>query len=318
MDVQHKKAVQQMFPAFYAPTQEYALPDFEKYMLCKPQEKKEKVLQEHPVIVLPVNEKVLQVNKEVLPVNENKVQVNEKPNNIVDSVNIIKQTNPVVKNTEFQPTKKILTVKKILNPQLENNRKPRSLLSHVANKVFASVSEEMDERARIAAHITTCKKELKAAYKLTHAEVDEIVSDLMTVNVLQEPITSCFGRVFTNLALCCAYSFYYKKTIVLVQLERKTQLTFFYDGDGCQTVLAFDSLKTAFRSLEGVPEGYLEMHDIKKPLKAVSHYKTDELASILQSIENKDEKKRNKDEKKRNKQELYTAITHYCLLGRAD
>jgi hypothetical protein len=176
------------------------------------------------------------------------------------------------------------------------------------------MNEEMEEQQKIAVFFSKNKRTLKVQrHRLTNEEVENIVSDLMTMSQIskQEGIASCFGRIRVPLPLCIAYSKYYRKSIVVVHELRRTFVRFdggeSSDNDDTQICIALDTEKHTLRRLPVgfVLDGFIEMYDLRRPLRAISNYKVTDLNAMIAQLQLK-------EEKKRSKQELYSAIEYHC------
>ena len=200
-------------------------------------------------------------------------------------------------------------------------KKIYSFIGLISGKEFKTINEEMEERQKIIAYFTASKSrkyEMKdTGHRITLAEIDELLSDIMTMTVVskQEGMTTCFGRIYFHLGLCIAYSQYYKRTVVVVDEKRRTFLRFngSIDGEEPPVFLTFDSKRNHLRScqrpytMDELKRGFYEMWDYKRPLRAISHFKWSELQEIAQRMKISEEKWA-----KKNKQELYRIIENFC------
>jgi len=192
-------------------------------------------------------------------------------------------------------------------------RLPPSFISVVAGRAFETVSEEMDERQKMALYFHASKArrlQLKeAGHRLTYADIDSILSDLMTIP-RQEGWTSCFGYGWVDLPLCIACAQYYHSDIVVGDAEHKTFVRFLGSESGRDIVsFLLDKSKRRLVPTDHVPtEAWFELWDYRKPLRAISHYKIEELNDIVHKLPYVGALS-----KKSTKQELYTAIEHYCF-----
>jgi len=291
-------AIKTLFPLFYMPKDE---PVFTDYMW------------------LQCNNRVLSVKKE--PVNHDSLPITNSEN-LCDATIFEKGLEPNQKGLEPN--------QKGLEPNQKVKKGYSTLLSCVSDSRILCVNEEMQERHKISSFFGESKQNrllLKSAAvsRISQKEIDELMSDIITVDVRtlhgkgdrEQGMNSCFGRVFTNLAICIAYSQYYSKTIVLVNHSRKTRVTFGSTkdkdiSDDNKTVFVhFDPVKNEFTPVTGNVESYWEMDSWRRPLKPISHYKMDDLTTIMYSIVTVTG---SVDDvvKKKKKNELYAILENWC------
>lgn len=184
-------------------------------------------------------------------------------------------------------------------------------MSSVAGRAFMSVSEELDERQKMALYFSESKArrlQLKeAGHRLTYADIDGILSDLMTYP-RQEASTTCFGLVWVDLTICIACAQFYHRNIVVADAEKKTFVRFL-GGDTDETVyfLLDASRRKLVPTVSVNTEEWFSLWDFRKPLRAISHYKIDELTALVHTLPYVGALQRTST-----RQELYTAVEHYC------
>ena len=237
--------------------------------------------------------------------------------------NMQQQQTPSV--TNMQQQKQQQQTPSVTNMQqfavIKNKNNVNSLISFASEKSYMSVSEEMDERQKMALYFNESKQNkllLKdAGHRITYADIDSILSDLMT-SPKQEASTTCFGLTWVNLPLCIACAQYYHKDIVVGNAELATFVRFLgkdkdKDKVGDKDDTLYLLLDTQKRKLvqsdvhHVMIESWFELWDFRKPLKAITNYKLDDLNTMLHRLPFVGALN-----KKSSKQELYTAIEHYC------
>jgi hypothetical protein len=230
---------------------------------------------------------------------------------------------------------------------LEGGKKsrPTKLLYLMTDRPLPTINEEMTEQLRIAAHFEKnpgVRKLWKTGrHRLFNTDIDEIMSDLMSADVsnkrFQEGRLSCFGRIHTNLALLIAYAdFYARSCIVLDEVKktyvvfgRKTEAHFVSASSESQIVetnskqsgsvdeenpggydvwIRFDPVANTLSAAEPrALQGYMEMEDLRRPMKAATHYKKEELCVLVDQM-----LPLSSTAKTYSKKEMYEALQHHC------
>lgn len=226
---------------------------------------------------------------------------------------IIKKQNDPITHSPVGNPKPVLTNRPENFPK--KKARPPSLIALISDKRLETINDEMTEQMLIATYYEKNPAQKKAwkqgKHRLFNADIDEIMTDLMSADVsnkrFQEGRISCFGRIHTNLAIIIALTHYYKKTVVVIDETRRTYVPF-PDTNPCYDVwIRFDPLANRFEKMDGSIdlEPLLEMHDYRKPLKALSYYKKEELEEIA--------KKFLFEPKKADKKSLADALQNYCF-----
>jgi hypothetical protein len=225
---------------------------------------------------------------------------------------------PKIANTSSLPTKKPAVIDEVAVIA--------ELVRHYDNTLFwciyvavngmppfgkTTINEEIQIRQEIGNHFRTNAKSLKdKQHRITNADIEEILTDFMTLTTRKAEYSSAFGSIQTNLALCIAFSLYYKKNIWVLCEERKTFIRFSM-GQFEETVFLFilpNKKHFVWKGEQKIAEvemEYFQLENYKNPLKSISNYKLTELEEIG--------KRWNLPKMKKN--ELYSAIENICLFG---
>jgi len=293
------KAIARLAPLFYLPQE---IPAFHDFMWTAQRALASKTT---PVVVSKTTPVVVSKTTPVV-VSKTAPVIASKTTPVIAS-----KTAPVIasKTTPVVVSKTAPVVRCLLKRRL-----PPSVISVVADRTFETVSEEMDERQKMALYFHASKSrklQLKdAGHRLTYADIDSILSDLMTIP-RQEGWTSCFGYGWVDLPLCIACAQYYHRDIVVGDPLHQTFVRFLGSQEDKDTTAYFllDKSKRRLVPTDKVPtETWFEMWDYRKPLRAMSHYKVEDLNKIVHQLPYVGALP-----KKSTKQDLYTAIEHYCF-----
>jgi hypothetical protein len=167
---------------------------------------------------------------------------------------------------------------------------------------------EMEERQRILDYFRSNKNQLKETnHKITHAGVQEILSELMTSPKITPP-------------LLIAFSVYYKMKIYVVKKNLYVLYDPFYhvsvddvdtailhcnDKEQYGIDLDFSSYSVKIEEIKRQKHG---MENMQKPLKGISSYKVSDLYDIAHKLD-----MFLSSDTKITKQELYNKILETCL-----
>ena len=174
------------------------------------------------------------------------------------------------------------------------------------------IREEIHEKQNIVtalANSTLDKKVLKSVpYRITKAELEEIISDLITLSIRKHEYNSCFGMVNLNLLQAILYSHYYKKNICLFSREKKVYVDFRVND-------SFSCLYFQFKNgyLFEVCEQFPDLSSMVKAetptslLKSISNYKLAELKDLFLQLNGEPLPENAK------KQTLFEALQHRNL-----
>lgn len=140
-------------------------------------------------------------------------------------------------------------------------------------------------------------------HRITLADMEEILTDLMTISTRPQEYNTSFGVLRTNLAVCIAYAIYWKINIYIACPARCIYTSFIYDEDDqtnpnnpkqfcsnnagfCLLFLRGNSFELCDETekLNKIKADYLELCHYKRPLHAVSYYKTMELQEIYERL----------------------------------
>jgi hypothetical protein len=189
-----------------------------------------------------------------------------------------------------------------------------SPLCFLAERPFCTINEEMDEQWKIAHHYETSPSKRKGwkggRHRIFQVDMEEIMTDLMSVDVsrYKEKRPSCFGDITFHLAVCIAYADYYQTCILVLNRKKQTYVVF---GDKESTTKVFLEYEvgTNMFSLAEPPDltSWLEMEDYRRPLKALTHYKKEELEKWVNKLLPMGSVRKNYS-----KQELHKMLQHYC------
>ena len=168
------------------------------------------------------------------------------------------------------------------------------------------INMELKERHKIAdcfRENTRCLKDRR--HRMTNADVDEVVSNLLTLSARKTFYTTCFGDIMTDLSQTVVYAQYYKKNIDICLPDRRVKVSFLYDETADKITLLYDPLSNLFLFEDAVAESaFLQMENRKASLKTLSQYKIGELVEIGQQLGITSPPKK--------KGELYKRILEHC------
>jgi len=216
---------------------------------------------------------------------------------------------------ETPPVRNMKTVSRI--PFSKSRR--TTLLSLMTDRPLPTLNDEMAEQLRIAAHYEShpgLRKLWKAGrHRLYNTDMEEIMTDLMSADVsnkrFQEGRLSCFGRIHTNLAVLIAYADFYKRSAIVLDEAKRTYVVFGSmdeDTTSYDVWIRFDPVANTFSAAEPrALQGYMEMEDMRRPLKAATHYTKEELCVLVNRM-----LPVSSTPKTYSKKEMYEALQHYC------
>lgn len=171
------------------------------------------------------------------------------------------------------------------------------------------INQELLERQRMADFFrnnTRCLKD--KAHRLTNADIDEVVSNLITLSARKITFDTCFGSILTDLKQSVVYVQYYKKNLRIFIPGRRIYVDFMYSDEADRIALLYDPSTDLFEVVETDPvengDNYLKMENYRSSLKAPSHYKMGELIDLAQRLGIADAPKK--------KENLYQCITDFC------
>jgi hypothetical protein len=162
--------------------------------------------------------------------------------------------------------------------------------------------KELEEKQKVFSFIKSNISSIKNTnYKITNVAIQEILSELMTV------------QKQTSYLCLIAMTVYYNINIIILDESKKTMLEFISnkDSNNNNTYLLYKTPYGKYRvELEYIStskimelrETHIILDSYLKPLKAISNYKIDELESLLKKIGKYDEYKKYK------KQDLYDKL----------
>ena len=148
------------------------------------------------------------------------------------------------------------------------------------------IREEINEKQKMIQELSALKKTLKTIpYRMTKSELEEIISDLITLSTKKHEYMSCFGIIHLNLYQTVLYSHYYKKNICLFSPLQKIWLDFVIDDSYPCLYLEFKK-GSLFEIVLDAPapdlSTFIKAESPVSLLKSISHYKIAELKSIHQ------------------------------------
>jgi hypothetical protein len=260
-------------------------------------------------IVLPVKRKVIET---VVP---------RAPESISRILHTPIHTPPVGISKTFPETDRTKNKKPFsLEGGFGKKSRPTTLLYLMTDRPLPTINEEMTEQLRIAAHFEKnpgLRKLWKTGrHRLFNTDIDEIMSDLMSADVsnkrFQEGRLSCFGRIHTNLALLIAYADFYARSCIVLDEVKKTYVVFGSvdeENPGAYDVwIRFDPVANTLSAAEPrALQGYMEMEDLRRPMKAATHYKKEELCVLVDQM-----LPLSSTAKTYSKKEMYEALQHHC------
>jgi hypothetical protein len=260
-------------------------------------------------IVLPVKRKVIET---VVP---------RAPESISRILHTPIHTPPVGMSKTFPETDRTKNKKPFsLEGGFGKKSRPTTLLYLMTDRPLPTINEEMTEQLRIAAHFEKnpgLRKLWKTGrHRLFNTDIDEIMSDLMSADVsnkrFQEGRLSCFGRIHTNLALLIAYADFYARSCIVLDEVKKTYVVFGSVDEenpgGYDVWIRFDPVANTLSAAEPrALQGYMEMEDLRRPMKAATHYKKEELCVLVDQM-----LPLSSTAKTYSKKEMYEALQHHC------
>lgn len=179
-----------------------------------------------------------------------------------------------------------------------------------------TINQEMNERQKMALYFRDRTKELKdRSHRLTNMDVEELLSDLMTMTTRKNSYNSCFGEIFVPLSQTVVYSRFYQRIIHIVCEDIHTYTTFEPVGEptGPPIYILFHRNQNSFEWKEGwggsdfVSSLYLKMENFRMALKPLSQYKMEDLNHIINLLGLGGGGERMK------KKDLYTLIQNHVL-----
>lgn len=184
----------------------------------------------------------------------------------------------------------------------------------------SSIRDELNEKQKIVEALSTGKLDKKSLkmpeYRTTKAEIEEVISDLITLSTRKHEYLSCFGFINLNLLQTILYSRYYKKNIVIFCPLRKIYVAFSKGEEADSKAEAEDDTiylrilsGTQFETVSGKPAEwslYYKAENWLNVLKTISHYKIAELKVLYTQLLGSHPPDALK------KQELYEAIVTFA------
>ena len=170
------------------------------------------------------------------------------------------------------------------------------------------INMELRERHRIADYFrenTKCLKDRR--HRLTNADVDELVCNLLSLSARRTFWTTCFGDIPADLSQAVVFAQYYKKNIDICIPERRIRVSFLYEEQADKITLLYNPTNNLFEiteNAETLTTGYLSMETMKTSLKPLSQYKIGDLVEIGQQVGLLSPPKK--------KEELYKRIIEHC------
>ena len=147
------------------------------------------------------------------------------------------------------------------------------------------IKMELQERHKIADFFREKNRCLKdRRHRLTNADVDEIVSNLLTLSARKTFWTTCFGEIPVDISQAVVFAQYYKKNIDICIPDRRIKVSFIYEEQADKITLLYNPTNNLFIVAENVSTGYLTMETMKTSLKPMSQYKIVELVEIGQQL----------------------------------
>ena len=177
-----------------------------------------------------------------------------------------------------------------------------------------TINQEMNERQKMALYFRDRTKELKdRSHRLTNMDVEELLSDLMTMTTRKNIYNSCFGEIFVPLSQTVVYSRFYQRIIHIVCEDIHTYTTFEPVGEptGPPIYILFHRNQNSFEWKEGWGGSdfvsFLKMENFRMALKPLSQYKMEDLNHIINLLGLGGGGERMK------KKDLYTLIQNHVL-----
>lgn len=167
------------------------------------------------------------------------------------------------------------------------------------------IKMELQERHKIADYFREKNRCLKdRRHRLTNADVDEIVSNLLTLSARKTFWSTCFGEIPVDISQAVVFAQYYKKNIDICIPERRIKVSFIYEEHVDKITLLYNPVNNLFKVAENESTGYLTMETMKMCLKSLSQYKIGELVEIGQQLGLSSPPKKKGD--------LYKRIIEHC------
>jgi len=220
----------------------------------------------------------------------------------------------------FPETDRMKNIKPLSERGFGKKGRTTTLLSLMTDRPLPSINEEMTEQLRIASYFEKnpgVRKLWKTGkHRLFNTDIDEIMSDLMSADVsnkrFQEGRLSCFGRIHTNLAVLIAYADFYKRSCIVLDEGKRTYVLFgsVDEENPCayDVWIRFDPVANTLSAAEPrALQGYMEMEDFRRPMKAATHYKKEELCVLVNQM-----LPLSSTAKTYSKKEMYEALQHHC------
>lgn len=170
--------------------------------------------------------------------------------------------------------------------------------------------KELQEKQRLATFINENKQRIKETnHKVTNVLIQEILSELLT------------SQKETSLSVLIALTGFYDINILLICSERRCMLEFFATKcDHCYGKHTYVLFKDKYGKysveqtewissyrIQELRDKYLVLDNYMKPMKALSHYKVDELIVLARKLSIYDENR------KYTKGDLYEAVRELCV-----
>lgn len=167
------------------------------------------------------------------------------------------------------------------------------------------INMELKERHKMADFFRENNRVLKdRRHRLTNADVDEILSNILTLSSRKTFWTTCFGDISADISQAIVFAQYYKKNIVICIPERRIQVSFMYEDQADKITLLYNPVNNLFEITDEETTGYLSMETMKTTLKPVSQYKIGELLEMWQQVGLVSPPKK--------KAEIYQGIIEHC------
>lgn len=172
------------------------------------------------------------------------------------------------------------------------------ILFSIQGKSCRDIREELQEKQNIIKALSSGeldKKKLKTMpYRLTHVELEEIISDLLTLSTRRQEYASCFGMISVNILETILYCHYYKKNMVLVHPLQKTWVEFRYpdaetaEWDIVLKVVQGNQGGTLFEVVDTTAfpafSSFIKAENGLTLLKTISNYKLADLKSLYSTL----------------------------------
>ena len=227
----------------------------------------------------------LPLNKPPLPLNKPPLSLNEP---VIKTVHPVKPVAPIAPDAPVAPP----VIHRLAHAS-------GSLLRCIYTAVHGeprpnepyTINQEMNERQKMALYFRDRTKELKdRSHRLTNMDVEELLSDLMTMTTRKNSYNSCFGEIFVPLSQTVVYSRFYQRIIHIVCEDTHTYTTFEPMGEttGPPIYILFRRIHNTFEWKEGGGGSgggdfslFLKMENFRMALKPISQYKMEDLNQII-------------------------------------